>query len=333
MPEAPGMTRLRVEAHARRRRSIAETLVRALLGLWGGFTQYSDRELVLGQAAGSAVLVQQSSELIRREARAYASEAVRAVDARPEDRLPIVEPTYQRSGATEMEVYQRPANEALYAAKTLEEDPLVIEYRVKQRLRHLAEMDMILAERDEVATVFKASARVVAQRRVIHPELAQDGMSCGLCVVASANRYGPGELMPIHDGCNCTALPITAGNDPGLRLNRDDLDRLYDAAGGTAAELLRNTRVGLDEHGELGPILRREGSHWRDLADVNAGSERVKFTPFKHVDMDEQRADWRKMRDASQRAIARLADDPRPEAARASQFHRQLVSRLDTSLR
>ena len=325
-------TRMLVEAHAKRRRSITEVLIRALLGIWGGFTEHTDRELVLAQSARSVPLVELAQLEQRRAARSFATAVLREERARPERPLPLIENTYQRANVTALEVYQRPSNDVAYGL-TLEEDPLVAQYRAERRIRQLAQMDMMLAERDELQKVYKASSKVTLQRRVIHPELARSGQSCGLCVVASDRVYNVVELMPIHDGCNCTSMPIVAGNDPGFRLNRADLDRLYDAAGSTFADDLRRVRVGFDEHGELGPIVRFDGQHWRDLDEVNADSTRGKRAPYAYTTMDDQRADWRKMLAASERAIARLRDDSTKGYPQALAYHQGLAARMRDNLR
>lgn len=76
----------------------------------------------------------------------------------------------------------------------------------------------------------------------------------------------------IVSNCHCTMIPIEADSDPGLQLNSDDLESLYRAAGtavGTSRETggaarnkgaLRRVRVGITEHGELGPILVKIGT-------------------------------------------------------------------------
>ena len=98
-------------------------------------------------------------------------------------------------------------------------------------------------------------------RRVIHPELSKTG-SCGLCVVASNNVYSTADLIPMHDRCKCTVAPITEGNDPGMRLNDEDLKAIYRKAGNTTnASGLKSVRVEVVSHSEIGPILTQ--SQWR----------------------------------------------------------------------
>ncbi len=126
--------------------------------------------------------------------------------------------------------------------------------RVKMELA----MNVALAEREAESQIIgragKVDPEVIGWRRVIRPELARTG-SCGLCVAASDRIYRTDELKPMHTGCHCAVLPVNHGSDPGRSLNREDLDRLYDDAGGTAAKLLHRTKYRVDEHGELQALL------------------------------------------------------------------------------
>ena len=101
-------------------------------------------------------------------------------------------------------------------------------------------------------------AGVKLYRRVIHPELSHTG-TCGLCVVASDRTYHISDLNPMHDHCHCTVMPILNGNDPGLSLNRNDLDAIYSRAGGNKAWQLSKVNVTVDEHGEIGPVFDKTG--------------------------------------------------------------------------
>lgn len=118
--------------------------------------------------------------------------------------------------------------------------------------------DLALARREQARHSLTGQKKVQAYRRVIHPELATTG-TCGLCIAAADRRYNTGELLPIHDRCNCTVLPITADGDPGGELNRAELDDLYGqvagVAGSTSRRDLAEVRVKYDWHGELGPTL------------------------------------------------------------------------------
>ena len=123
----------------------------------------------------------------------------------------------------------------------------------KKRLEEMTETDSGLILRKVTLDRYR-SAGITKYRRIIHPELSRTG-TCGLCVAAAGRVYSIKELMPLHSRCNCTVLPITADNDPGLKLTDDDLARLYDKADGTGRNALMNTRVLTVDNGEIGPVL------------------------------------------------------------------------------
>jgi hypothetical protein len=67
--------------------------------------------------------------------------------------------------------------------------------------------------------------------------------SCELCVGASHGTYASDDLMPIHQGCHCVAVPTTRGSKPPPR-----------PAGQT-----KGAEVEVHEHDELGPVLTKKG--------------------------------------------------------------------------
>lgn len=293
-----------VDRHAKQRDSLVVALLKALLGLWGSFDGWDDRDLVTGHAARSAVLVETALTRSRRLARSYATVMLREADALPERELPPVQDVYPRSGVSASEVYTRPAEQYLWE-RSIGRTDQEARTHVLERVEKLARMDEQLVTRDETRATYAKAPKVIGWRRVIHPELSESGYSCGLCIVASDRLYSTGELMAVHDGCNCDTCPVTKGFDPGLRLNRDDLDALYEAAGdSTFADDLRETRIRLDEHGELGPILRNAKHSFRDRDD--ASTSRHTYGPYKPVTEDEHRAGLRAAVERSQRAVIRL---------------------------
>lgn len=155
--------------------------------------------------------------------------------------------------------------------------------RAMLRIAAAAQTDITLAVR---AQYYKAIAegktvRADGWRRIVRPELSKTG-PCGLCVVAADRIYHRADLLPLHNGCVCEVLPILDGADPGLLLNRDDLNAIYAAAGGTGGEkiaivngrpkpvspALQKLRVALTEHGELGPVLVDAGQNFRGMRQV-----------------------------------------------------------------
>ncbi len=64
-------------------------------------------------------------------------------------------------------------------------------------------------------------------------------------------------------------MAIVGDEDPGVRINREDLERLYAAAGSTSGDDLKRIRVTVNEHGELGPILSAADDSFRDQQQVS----------------------------------------------------------------
>ncbi len=224
-------------------------------------------------------LARQLGALQRQAAKITDSYLARATSASLGRRVQQVGPidiANLRTGAPLEQVLLRPAETYRYRMWSGAEEPAAREGAVN-RIGAIAETGVQLAQRRQ-GQRFLAEQKADGYRRVIHPELATHG-SCGLCIAASDRRYSIEELLPIHTRCNCTVLGIFGSNDPGLRLNREDLDKLYATAGGTDKQNLAATRYKVDEHGELGPVLNHAGKPFRSKADVaNARNKSVTLT-------------------------------------------------------
>lgn len=131
------------------------------------------------------------------------------------------------------------------------------------RAGSVADLDSLLTVRAQSLKVMTSDKRITNWRRVIHPELSKGG-TCGLCIAASDRLYGKTEPLPIHALCKCSTMQVYNHADPGSVLNGMDLTKLYKDAGGTAAAKLKATRYQVDEHGELGPVLSRDGQPFRN---------------------------------------------------------------------
>ena len=130
-----------------------------------------------------------------------------------------------------------------------------------ERVRRGTQLNVALASRNQAVATMAGAADaglIDGYRRVLHAELSHEG-SCGLCVAASTAIYKANHLMPLHPGCHCVPVPVTLKHDLAGMINARDLGRFYSDAGGTSAEKLRETRYKVDEHGEIGPVLRPHG--------------------------------------------------------------------------
>ncbi|AXQ62062.1 MuF-like minor capsid protein [Gordonia phage Float294] len=149
------------------------------------------------------------------------------------------------------------------AALSEEEQRVLLDQVAQQemeiRLERMVNDDLGMANRSAFRNAVAAAAPgvITGYRRVLHPELATSGQSCGLCIAASTRVYKKKDLMPLHNLCNCEPVEIVAGRDVGQQINDEDLDTLYGAAGdSTDRQNLSNTKWKVFDHPELGPVLR-----------------------------------------------------------------------------
>lgn len=327
--------------------NLLAALLKALLGLWGGFKGWEDENLVHGNIARSVSLVDQAVQKQRLISRSYGNAIMQTLGIRGGPRV-STDGLYVRSGTSMQDAYTRPYLQYRYAiSQSLASD--VAEKRALQRLEDLVTMDLRRAELDELEAMWSTSPDTIGYRRIIRPYLSAGG-TCGLCIVAADRFYSYEELAALHEHCKCTVLPVTKTDDPGLKLNRDQLNDLYAAAGSTAAEDLKRVRITVRENGELGPILVRDGQKFRDVDEVGRNARGKEYTPYSKPNRDSQRSQWEAMKASSLRAIAKLQDAQSAgndtvdigdtgrdtkvrDYAQAIQFHKDLIARMDSKLR
>jgi len=124
-----------------------------------------------------------------------------------------------------------------------------------ERADAMVRTDLALARRLQARSTFEATPRIYGYRRVVHPELSRTG-TCALCIAAADRRYNIQDLMPLHQRCKCTVLPITSGNDPGGAFDQDEkFADAYRMALSNRAKDLKDVRVRYEWNDELGPTL------------------------------------------------------------------------------
>lgn len=138
----------------------------------------------------------------------------------------------QLRGAPGLDVYRRPALETrrLLAEGKPYDDAMA---QAGRRAAGMAEADIGLAHRKAGVESMSNTPGVDGYRRTL------TGKSCTLCMIASTQRYGSAELMPIHTRCDCRVAPIVGGTDYGRVINRD-LYRELKASGELARFNKRN---------------------------------------------------------------------------------------------
>lgn len=165
-----------------------------------------------------------------------------------------------KTDASPGKVFERAAETYRYERSTGKDHDAATEL-ADQRIDRIVDNNLILSARmaaqQTLVRVAAKDERITGYRRIIHPELSKGGV-CGLCVAAADQVYKVGTLMEIHDRCKCSIAAVTTAQDPGHSLNREDLDKLYEHAGGsTAGKSLKRTRYTVVHHHELGPVLTR----------------------------------------------------------------------------
>lgn len=178
------------------------------------------------------------------------------------------------------EVYQRPGKTVWTALSQGASLAAAVEAGATRAVS-IAMTDLQLTKTHTSRRVLGAHDGVVGFRRTL------TGVhSCGLCIVASTQRYHKGDLLPIHPGCDCGVDPITGAHDPGQVIDPTRLANVHDAiqerfsASNLGAReipgqltdkgeaLLYRDALIVHTHGEIGPVLAVRGQHFTSAADL-----------------------------------------------------------------
>lgn len=272
---------------------------RAAVKMLEGFTDWYQFGKMFLLAKALSEMVEGFKSSVARLADGYMGEVLSHMVGKRIKPVGIRKTDIDRFGVDPIDVYKRIGDAARYQQSKIDKammdvvagaDPETLtrlvtpEQAALHRAHQLIRSDLAHARRAQLHhSMINAAQRGLTSdnyRRVIHPELSQDGEgTCGLCIAASTRIYHVKDLMPIHPGCHCGEVPIGKdGYDPGGAINDSDFGRLYaDAGGSTAAEDLRKTRYKVDEHGELGPVLRPAGEPTRedDATRIRRGQREI----------------------------------------------------------
>lgn len=145
-----------------------------------------------------------------------------------------------RNGAALEEVYARPIITARTALSKGQSYADAMR-QGKDRLDTTVATDVQLGMRDAVYEYGRRVPQIRAWRRVLAP-----GKVCGLCVAASTQIYRTGDLMPIHNNCDCGVIPETDSYIP-----RDvNQKRLADLKTYAGTDTYRKKTYGTDASGK-----------------------------------------------------------------------------------
>lgn len=152
-----------------------------------------------------------------------------------------------RNGVPPAEVYRRPAIRTWQALA--EGVPYVDAVaRGRARLEALTLTDLATAQTNVAQRALADVPTVRGYRRVLGP-----GFACSLCVIAARPLYRRGDLMPLHERCDCTIEPVLFRDEAGAgrarRLSADSIDEV------TIDERGDGETMRVEQDTEIGPML------------------------------------------------------------------------------
>lgn len=182
-------------------------------------------------------------------------------------------------GVDTSDVYRRPAVATWTALSDGKPLASAVDVGLRRALS-IVSTDQQLAKTRTSHRVLSSSDRVVGYSRVL-----TGSESCGLCAVASTQRYHRGDLMPIHPGCDCGIAEIYGDRDPGQVINQERLDATHESildtfgSSDAGARSIDPRNVNptqyrdlliVHEHGEIGPVLGVRGQHFDGPTSIAA---------------------------------------------------------------
>jgi hypothetical protein len=244
-------------------------LVAYVLGLFGGLGSWRDRDRDRFAAQVAPVVAgaqRQVASLMDAYLTALLSD-MRGTRGRPTGAIPDVS---RLRGVDPLEVYGRPFVD-VWAELADGRDLSQALAAGRLRAEQITTTDLQLAKTHTARARLEDDPNVVGYRRVL-----TGSQSCGLCVVASTQRYHRSGLLPIHPGCDCGVAPIVGDTDPGQVINGQMLEDVHDAIQQRFGVSDRSGRQPIDyrnllvthEHGEIGPVLARAGQDFTGPDDL-----------------------------------------------------------------
>lgn len=260
-----------LDAHTASRAAIEKKVLGIVTRLVSGFDGWYDAPKIGAWTAQIVKAVEAAQTSTATMTDSYLSQVASEIIGKSVLPVGAVDPSGLRAGVTHQGVYGRLADQWRYQ-ESLGTSADLIAQGVASRAVSMVKTDLQLASTHQTRR-FTTRRGITGYRRVIRPELSKERAVCGLCIAASDQLYGSGDLMPVHDNCHCAVMPVKNGVDPGRAVNREDLDRIYAEAGSNYADPLIDTKFVVHEHGEIGPVLAREGDAFRGPSDVAAATK------------------------------------------------------------
>lgn len=267
-------TRRVIDAYQARTDRLRQQIVRYLTLSWGALPDYRSSDID-AFVARIVPVVEGSLRQMGAMTDAYLAAIETVVSGERATTIGVEALTTERlRGVAASEVYQRAGIELWTALSNGTPFPDAWQQGL-DRATSLATTDLQLAKTHTTRAVLARKRNVSGYRRVL-----EGSKSCGLCIIASTQRYHKGDLMPIHPGCDCGVLPIY-GEDPGRVIDKDALDAARDAiAERFGPDVDQQSRKRKDDtlrtqdvlithqHGEIGPVLGVRGQHFTGPSDL-----------------------------------------------------------------
>jgi hypothetical protein len=186
---------------------IRSTTSSRIVRVFGNLTAYDERD-VDGFLERAVPIVERGQAEAVRATDAYMARAIGA-EVVGLDVVDLTGPAV-RAG-TELEVVYRRPFVTLWSGLAKGREFAEALGAATARLESTAETDVALSTRAAAVEYARAEPKVTGFRRVT------DGRACTLCAIASTQRYGREELMPIHARCGCTVRPLGRGDRDAMR--------------------------------------------------------------------------------------------------------------------
>lgn len=170
-----------------------------------------------------------------------------------------------RNGIGANEVYQRPFKEMWYRLSKGDDFSQALESGA-QRARNIARTEVQLARRQAGLVARNANDNIVGYIRTLSGQ-----ENCGICYLASTQRYTRGDLLPIHPGCDCGEMPIYGDTDVGQVIDEELLDATHESVQQRFGKFdvtgreIDYRKITIRDHGELGPYLTVQGTNFTKL--------------------------------------------------------------------
>lgn len=177
--------------------------------------------------------------------------------------------TNLRAGTTMLDAYARPFHTVWFEQSKGTEFPEALRLGL-ERAEHMLTMDIQLARTHAAALILQQTDGVQRYQRVL-----SGSENCDICSVAARHIYKTSSLMPIHTKCDCGVVPVIEGKPPLVtRLNqeRDFSTPETETAGPEKKSPTKlEQEIGVEAHGELGPVLVRKQKTYQSFSPGEDG--------------------------------------------------------------